>query len=240
MNFDSNTEKLLRYIVAAIHEATSNDYSNFAQEYSYLDTHSGFSFMRINFINERMKEFVAKTEATIHGFKRYSWQGRIVIDRVGKQTFSVSTHANLKTVFGKKGRQTPHYLQSVLAVQNQKCKDPYEQLTLMDTRPFDYKTFEDDYNEIMFTSADELKAFTHYVVAYTVSSNGLLDIDLILFDSNFNKIDENSLNGFIMPDYGKLTETPDTKSAPAAKSARNLIALKSGLKLQLVEMDKDE
>lgn len=146
----------------------------------------------------------------------------------------------MKTVFGKKGRQTPHYLQSILAVQNQKCKDPYEQLTLMDTRPFDYKTFEDDYNEIMFTSADGLKEFTHYIVAYTVSSNGLLDINLILFDSNFNKIGERSLNSFITPDYGKLTETPDIKSASAAKSARNLVALKSGLKLQLVEMDKDE
>lgn len=87
MNLGSNTEKLLRHIVAAIYEATSNDYSNFAQEYSYLDTHSGFSFMRINFINDRLKKFVEKTESTIHGFKRYSWQGRIVIDREDKQTF---------------------------------------------------------------------------------------------------------------------------------------------------------
>lgn len=240
MDFGSNTEKLLRYIVYAIYTATSEDYSNFVQEYSSLDTHCGFGLMRANFINNRLKEYIIKTNATIHGFKRYSWQGRIIIDRDNKQTFSVSTHANLKAVFCKKGRQIPHYLQSVLAVQNKKCYNPHEQLTLMDTCPFDYKTLENDYRDIMFSDADEFKKFTHYVIAYTISSSGLLDVDLILFDSHFDEIKRTSLNSFIAPDYGKLTDTPAAKSVPTTKSTRNLVALKSGIKLNLVEMDKDE
>ena len=240
MDFDSNTEKLLRYIVYAIYIATSDDYSNFVQEYSSLDTHSGFGLMRANFINERLKDYIAKTSAMIHGFKRYSWQGRIVVDRENKQTFSVSTHANLKAVFSKKGRQIPHYLQSVLAVQNQKCYNPHEQLTLIDTCPFEYKTLENDYHDIMFSNTDEFKKYTHYVVAYTISSSGLLNVDLILFDSHFDEIERTTLNRFITPDYGKLTDMPVAKSASTTKSARNLVALKSGIKLNLVEMDKDE
>lgn len=240
MDFDFYDEKLLRYIVSAIYTATSDDYSNFVEEYSSLDTHCGFGLMRANFINTRLKEYIAKTNATIHGFKRYSWQGRIIIDREKKQTFSVSTHANLKAVFNKKGRRVPHYLQSVLAVQNQNCFNPHEQLTLMDTRPFDYKTFENDYHDIMFSDADKFKKFTHYVVAYTVSPGGLLDVDLILFDSHFDEIKRVSLNSFIAPDYGKLTDSSITQSTSTTKSARNLIALKSGIKLNLVKMDKDE
>ncbi len=240
MTFDPHVEEVLRYIVSVICVATSDDYSDFVQEYSYLDTHVGFGHMKANFINSRLKEFVTKTEATIHGFRRYSWQGRIIIDRVSKCTFSISTHSNLNSVFNKKGRQKPHYLQSFFAVENQKCYNPHEQLTLIDTRPFDYKTFENDYRNIMDSEADETMNFTHYVVAYTVLPSGMLDVDLLLFDSHFAEIERTSLDRFISPDYGKLTETSATKPTSAVKSTRNLVSLKRGIKLDLAKMDEAE
>lgn len=240
MSFDPHTEGLLRYIVSAIHTAISDDYSNFLQEYSALDTHIGFGLMKSNFINDRLKMYVAKTNASIHQFKRYSWQGRIIVDRHSKHTFSVSTHSNLKTVFNKKGREKPHYLQSVLVVENRKCYNPHEQLTLMDTCPFDQKMIESDYYSIMSLYAEEFREFTHYVVAYSISSNGFLDVDLILFDSHFDEIERISLNDFITPDYGELTERPKVKSTSTTKSTRNLVSLKKGIDLSLVEQEKDE
>lgn len=240
MNFDSETLELLRFIVGAIYKASVDDYSDFVQDYSYLETRNGFGLMKGNFINNRLGELINKTNATIHSFKRYSWQGRIVIDRNNKHTFSVSTQANLNTVFGKKGRHTPHYLQTVLVVQNQKCHNPHEQLTLMDTSRFDNKTYENDYRDIMLSDADEFKEFTHYVIAYSISKDEIFDVELILFDSHFDEIERTSLNNLIPFDYGELTDTPAAKSTSTTKSARNLVALKSGIKLNLIEMDKDE
>lgn len=240
MSIDSKTWKLLSYIVNAIYKAAVDDYSDFAQDYSYLETHNSFGLMKANFINNRLGECVDKANASMHSFKRYSWRGRIIVDRKAKQTFSVFTHANLKTVFGKKSRRTPHYLQTVLVMQNEKCYNPHQQLTFMDTSPFDHKTFENDYRDIMLSNANEFKEYTHYVIAYTISKDELFNAELILFDSHFDVIEITSLNSLLAPDYGKLTDTSVVTSISKEKSARNLVALKHGIKLNLVEMDKDE
>lgn len=240
MDFDSHTKSLLRTIISAMNKAVSDDYSDFVQEYSSLDTHCGFGHMKGNFINTRVKEYLAQTDAFIHGFKRFTWQGRIIVDKMEKRTFSLSTHANLNSLFNKKGRRTPHFLQSILAIENKKCYNNHEQITLIDTSPFDRKTLENDYCSIMTSNSDEFRNFTHYVIAYSVSHNGLEDVDLILFDSRFTELNRVSLNEFIVPNYGKLTETPVTKPSSTTKSARNLVSVKKGLRLNLAEMEKGE
>lgn len=240
MHFDSKSETLLRNIVFAIGKAVSDDYSDFVRDYSALDTRCGFGHMRINFINTRMKEYVSQTDAFIHNFKRYTWQGRIIIDKESKRTFSITTQTNLNSLIHKKGRRTPHFLQSILAIENKNVENPYEQLALIDTSPFEHKVLEDDYYSIMASDADEYKDFTHYVIAYLVSNNGLVDVDLILLDSRYVEIEMESLNEFITLDYGKLTETIVAKSASDTKSTRSLVSLKKGISLNLIEADKAE
>ena len=75
---------------------------------------------------------MVKDDIDLVPFQRYGWSGRMVIDRKEHITYSIMTEGTLSGVPKKKNRENPHYLQSVLYVENKDCIAKERQMTLED------------------------------------------------------------------------------------------------------------
>ena len=84
--------------------------------------------------------------------------------------------------------------------------------------------------------------YHHYVVTYEFERSNLLEVKLVLLDRGFNVVSELDVSDFIKPDFGLLTaEQPDTTehTTELPKSARRLVAIKSGIRPSLIELEEE-
>lgn len=81
-------------------------------------TNNAVVFLRGDYINTNLVNSVKSESVEIKYFRRSAWQGCIVIDRDNKLTYSVASKNTLERIPQKKNRQSPHFLQTVLNVEN--------------------------------------------------------------------------------------------------------------------------
>lgn len=144
--------ELIRKIVYAIDKAITQDVPQDRRENRQI-------FASGDYINDNLRKNVARGSIKLIPFKRYSWHGRIIVDSENKVTYTISTHRTLKTVIEKHKRKPhrskPHYLETILHVENGDCEGVSKQMTFGDISPdsekdiFDAETIEEDFDKIM-------------------------------------------------------------------------------------------
>lgn len=242
MSMIRRNEKLERMLVWAINKAVSDDIPQLFSEYS-LDTHNFLGHFRGDCINTNIRLGATTDDIVILPFRRSGYAGRLVIDRVNKTSYSVTTEQNLHSIPRKKGRRTPHFLQTLLGIENATYESECKQLTLMPMNLFDEKTLQEDFESIISNLFTPDEGYVHYIIAYTPGKLGLMDVQLLFLDKDFDVIDTHSLNGFIAPDYAELTtpqNIPNTAiDTTAATNVRSIIGLKPGLRPALYDEDNE-
>lgn len=234
-------DNLLRRIVHSVNKAVNDDIPRYLREH-YKETNNAVIHLRGDYINDNLRKYVILDGIELIPFKRSNWQGRILVDRNNKTTYSITTQNTLNRIPKKKDRTRPHFLQSILAVENRECKCQYIQQTLFPIESFDDETLESDYNEIFSTLVNPNEGYIHYVISYEAKNNELLDIKLEVLDRNFNVVHEKSLNEFIEPDYAILTEpnvATSENSNSSAESMRSILGIKKGIIPNLKETEKE-
>lgn len=236
-------EPLLRKIVRAIEKACGEDTRGYLRE-NRLETNNALPFLRGDFINENLRNSVVSEDVDLIPFNRYGWSGRILRDKRNKITYTILTKRTLAAIPKKKGRSVPHYLQSILYAENGGCKAAVKQMSLNDFVDFEIVRFdsqelENDYGKIMngqIVAGDE---YRHYIVAYEVEHGEVTDIGLQFLDKDFDVIAQCSLNDYLRPDFGRLTETePVEDIAAEEENVHFLINVKSGIKPRLRDIEK--
>lgn len=233
-------EITLRRIVHAVNKAVTDDIPRYLGEH-HKETNNAVGLLRGDYINENLRKYVVTNGVELIPFKRSSWQGRIIVDRNDKITYSITTQNTLNSI-PKKERTRPHYLQSLLAVENSECKCQYIQQTLFPIESFDDKTLESDYNEIFASLVNPKEGYIHYVISYEAKNNELLDIKLEILDRNFNVVFEKNIIEYIEPDFAKLTEVnidTDETSNSSSDNIRNILGIKNGIRPALREIEKE-
>lgn len=233
-------EITLRRIVHAVNKAVTDDIPRYLSEH-HKETNNAVGLLRGDYINENLRKYVVTNGVELIPFKRSSWQGRIIVDRNNKITYSITTQNTLNSI-PKKERTRPHYLQSLLAVENSECKCQYIQQTLFPIESFDDKTLESDYNEIFASLVNPKEGYIHYVISYEAKNNELLDIKLEILDRNFNVVFEKNIIEYIEPDFAKLTEVnidTDETSNSSSDNIRNILGIKNGIRPALREIEKE-
>ena len=122
-------DDLLRKIVYCIEKAIGDDLRQYLRE-NHRETNNAIILLRGDNINTNLRTHVVKDDLV--PFQRYGWSGRMVIDRKEHITYSIMTEGTLSGVPKKKNRENPHYLQSVLYVENKDCIAKERQMTLED------------------------------------------------------------------------------------------------------------
>lgn len=234
-------DDLLRKIVYCIEKATVDDLQQYLRE-NHQETNNAIILLRGDNINTNLRNNVVKDDVDLVPFQRYGWSGRLIIDRKEHITYSIMTEETLSAVPKKKNRENPHYLQSVLYVENKNCIAKESQMTLEDfgITIFDKDVLEQDFDKISQGMINIEENYKHYVVAYKAKNGEIKDIKLKFLDKDFNIVDEASLMQYIKPDFAQLTDVrpaedtdKDTKS-----DKKELVALKSGIKPKLREIEK--
>lgn len=234
-------ETLLNKIVHSINQAVSIDCPRYLHEH-HKETNNAIIHLRGDYINENLRKYAVYDGVELIPFSRSFWQGRILVDRINKNTYSITTPNTLSRIPKKKDRTRPHFLQSILAVENKGLECQYTQPSFFSLEMFDDETLESDYNNIFSTLINPNEGYLHYVISYVTKHYELLDIKLEVLDTNFNVVYEKSLNEYIKPDYAKLTETNIDNDEPvnsSSQNARSILSIKPGIRPHLKEIEED-
>lgn len=232
-------ENLMRRIVRAIDKAIADDVPQYLRE-NHKETNNAAIQLRGDCINENLRNLVVGGDIEFVPFKRYVWEGRMIVDRADKITYTITTQKTLRAV-PRKQRNKPHFLQTILYKENGGYEAPIKQMTLMELFPFEEDVLEDDYNSIVGDLIDSAEGYRHYIIAYEAENSELRDIQLEFLDKDFNIIAAASLNEYIKPDFARLTDVEPVAEAysdEADGETRSLLTIKPGLRPKLREVEK--
>lgn len=235
-------EMMVRRTVRAIQKAIEEDVPEFCRE-NHMETMNSVRYVRGDKINDNLRNHVVSEDTILISFKRYSWDGRMLVDHKNCITYTITTQQNLAVIPKKKNRSCPHFLQSILAIENGDLHGKYEQMALFPMEQFEDDVLEEDYKKIVSGVLSRDSGYHHYVIAYAFEKNELLDVNMILLDKAFNTVKEISLNDFIKPDFAKLTAEQSENSeqiTKPAKVAKDLIAIKAGIRPELIELEDEK
>ena len=195
MDVNRNTQivindDLLRKIVYCIEKAIGDDLQQYLRE-NHRETNNAIILLRGDNINTNLRTHVVKDDIDLVPFQRYGWSGRMVIDRKEHITYSIMTEGTLSGVPKKKNRENPHYLQSVLYVENKDCIAKERQMTLEDfgITIFDTDVLEQDFEKISQGMINVEEDYKHYIIAYKAENGEIKDIKLRFLDKDFNIVD---------------------------------------------------
>jgi len=234
-------ENLLRRIVYSINKAVTYDIPRYLREH-HKETNNAVIHLRGDYINDNLRNYAITDDIKLIPFKRSSWQGRILVDEKNKITYSITTQNNLKCIPRKKDRQKPHFLQSILSIENSNCEAQYVQQSLFPMETFDNEILENDYNDIFSNLINPSEGYIHYVISYDSKNSELLDVKLEVLDRSFNVVYEKSLNEFIKPDYANLTEPNVVASenpSSSTENMRSILGIKKGIRPSLKEIEEE-
>ena len=239
-------QMLNRRIVYAVNKAISDDAPQMLRE-NRLETNNRYIFAAGDYINENLRKHVVKDEIELISFNRYAWEGRILVDRVNKVTYTISTHQTLRNVI-RKNRNRPHYLQSILYAENGDCQGTPKQISLGEFFPgmvptrFDDEVLNQDFEKIVQGSIDKTDGYKHYIIVYTAERREITEIEILLLDKDFAEVDRVSLMEYVNPDFASLTETEYSVAESAdgdVKKTKPLpLKLKPGVKPALRAMEE--
>lgn len=242
MSVIRRNERLERTLVWAINKAVADDIPQLFSEHP-LDTHNFLGHFRGDCINTNLRLGVTSENIIVLPFQRSGYAGRLVIDQTNKISYSITTDQNLRSIPRKKGRKTPHFLQTILGVENSGYESECKQLEFMPTSLFDEETLREDFESIIANLFSPNEGYVHYIITYIPGRSGLLDVQLLFLDKDFDVIDTQSLNEFIAPDYAGLTasqDIPDTSvDTTAEPNVRSIIGVKPGLRPALYDEDDE-
>ena len=194
------------------------------------ETNNAIKFIRGDIINTNLRNMVVSETMELHPFHRHSYEGRLLIDHKNKCTYTICTRKTLLSIPKKRDRKVPHYLQSILHIQNDAVNAEYVQLTLLDDKP--YEDFSDDfyfedYKEIMGNNFIFDKDYTHIVIAYESEHYRVTYLVAEVLTSNFSIGQSYDMMELIQPDFIDLTA--ESENEPIKNGAHNLVAVKQSL-----------
>lgn len=242
ITFDS-LELLLSRIVRAVDKTIAEDIPQERRE-KELETKNYLAHIRGDYLNNNLRRLVAIDGIELHPFRRYGWEGRILIDRENKITIGVTTQANLQVIPRKKDRNCPNYMQTLLRILNGDLESPATQISFLPpASQFAPEVYEDDFDSIMAGVLDPNSGFRHCIVAYTSDHDEISDIAFYLLNGDFEIVEKHGLRGYIQPDFSRLTASSNHSETTTAstQNARSLVKLKKkpGIKPTLKSFEEE-
>lgn len=249
MNFSyspNDHTKLLSLFAKAIDKGIGRDIKDTLAD-NNKETNNAIKFVPGDNINTNLKiALTASTTAvSLHPFRRCSWDGRIIVDYNNQLTYSIHSKKSFNTIRHKfhnsKKDTQPHYLPTIIAIENKDIKPLNEQLLLINFDldiPFSKEDFIKDYIDILGKNDKISPEFHHLVITYSNNKGKLESLDLLILAYDMSIVEEFSLMNLVQPDFMELTENTnpdsvtsnnnneDTQTQPEEETSTALVKLK--------------
>lgn len=199
------SEDFRRRVVDCINMALQDDLPRYLSEF-HPDTTNGVPLQIGDWINTNIRKHMAGNIIEVIEFSRYSWKGRIIIDRENRITYTIMREKRLRQLRREK-RDKPHYLQTIVGILNANIIAPMKQMDIFggEYYRFDPEIVEKDYDSIFKGYVDKTDGYHHCAIIYETDRGALTDINIIFLDKDLEEVNRVSLNEFIKPDFSKLT-----------------------------------
>lgn len=228
-------EDFKRRLVDCINMALHDNLPRYLAEF-HPETTNGVPHQINDWINTNITTHLTNGNIDTITFARHSWQGKIVVDTENYIAYSIMRGKRVRQLRHEK-RERPHYLQTVIAVLNNKFTAGNKQITMFDMeKVFDEEIINSDYDTIMQGRINSNEGYIHCVIAYETERNEIVDIRILFLDKDFDEIDQISLNDYVKPDFAKLTSVESTEQiSDEDREAPNvdLLTLKKGNAINL-------
>ena len=227
-----NMKPLLSKIVKAIEKGCGEDVRTYLMSTDKA-TNNALRLMRSDNINTNLRDSVVSEMVELKRFKRSAWVGCLLIDRENKFTYTICTKQTLESIPKKPDRRIPHYLQTILHIQNAEVKVQCKQMNLLEYMPevatdFSDEEYQNDYQSIMEDDLSFGDDYLHLVIVYEVSHYNVISVSMKVLDKDFQAAREYSLTGMLQPDFGELTIQNNNEEQK--KDAHRLVSVKKELK----------
>jgi len=186
--------------------ALQDDLPRYLTEF-HPDTTNGVPHQIGDWINTNIRKHMTGNNVEVIEFPRYSWRGKIIVDRENHITYTIMREKRLRQVRREK-RERPHYLQTIVAILNANLIAPQKQMALFwgdDYALFENEIVEQDYDAIFKGRVDKTDGYHHCAIIYETDRGVLADINILFLDKELDEVARISLNEFIKPDFSKLT-----------------------------------
>ena len=222
----SNMDKLFEKITAAVVKGVGPDIRDYLAD-NPDETHNALKMVRVDKINTNLRNFVASDTVELKNFRRYAWEGRILIDREHKVTISICTKQTFDAIPRKKDRTSPHYQMTIANIENADVEPIYEQMTLFSgMTQFSNDVYADGFKTNMGEDVLAGDGYKHLVVVYETSGSDVTYIAAKLVDRNLATAKEYSLDRFLKPDFGDLTAEYNDEET-TQNDVRSLVTVKA-------------
>lgn len=230
-NISDNLKTVMIKIGRAIAKAVGEDMRNYTVTNENV-TNNALPFLRGDYIHTNIKKALESREVELKFFNRSFWKGIVIIDREDQVSISVCSQNTLNRIEKNINHKSPHYMQTILNVENKNEIAPVKQMSIADFDPsfvcgFSDKDYEKDFFTIMEASPAMFENYRHWALSYEVEHYQLTKLSATLFDKNFNVVQELSLLETLKPDFSELTAS-DIKSKKQ-DDVHNLVSVKAGL-----------
>lgn len=220
---------VLQGICASIEKAIGEDTKEYLTSYNN-ETNNAVKHIRGDRINTNLRNTVVSNTIELHPFRRRSFDGRLLIDRKNKLTYTICKKQTLLDIPRNKDRTIPHYLQSILSIQNSNVEAEYTQMTLAGFTPtcdFAHEVYLEDYKDIMGEDISFDDEYLHIVVVYEAYKYKITYIAAEVLTPDFNIGQMHNMMYLIQPDFMDLTS--ESESEFEKKDAHSLVAVKPSL-----------
>lgn len=226
-----NTKSIMVKIGKAIEKGVGEDIRTYLAN-SDNAVNNALGFLRGDYIVTNIRNTVASETVEIKYFKRSSWTGCIILDRINKNSYSVCAEKTLKRIPKNKDRKSPHYLQTILNTENREEKGDGRQMSLSDYgfsigEQFTEAEYEKDFLSIMEEALSLTDNYRHWIITYEAEHNSLVGLSAVLLDGEFCVVKNIPLMEMMKPDFGSLTFT--NSKDEEKKDVHNLVSVKPGL-----------
>ena len=203
-----------------------------------LETNNWMLLGRSDYINSKLRQIALVDGVELIPFTRYVWQGRILLDRRHKASIIIMTENTLRDLV-RRDRSRPHYAETLQHILNEDLPAKYEQTSLFSDDRFDEQTYIDDFKAIVKELFDPKEGYRNYFITYSTERGRVINVSLKVFNSEFQLVEEVSLNEFLKPNFAALTSPVETvgpqNEDEHVEATRNLSKLKVGIKPVLHE-----
>ena len=226
-----NMKPLLTRIVKAVEKGCGEDIREYLMSTDKA-TNNAVRLMRADNINTNLRDSVASETVELKYFNRSAWVGCLLIDRENSVTYTICTKQTLESIPKKPNRRIPHYLQTILHIQNAEVEAPYKQMDLSEFMPgviteFSDEEYEEDYQKIMDDDLTFDDNYLHLVIVYEAAHYNITSIAMRILDKDCQTAKEYPLTSLLQPDFGELTRQEEKEQK---KDAHKLVSVKPGLK----------
>jgi len=223
-----NTKSILYSIGRAIEKGIGEDIRSY-KENNNNAINNALPFVRGDFIITNIRNNVNSESVDIKYFRRQSWTVCIIIDRKDKRTYSICSRKNLERIANNTYRKSPHYLQTLINIENKAEKANNKQISIFDIDPtlksqFADEEYENDFALIMEEALCKGDNCRHWVVVYEAERDQLIALSAVLLDGSFGVVDDVTLIDMIKPDFGSLTSVEKN-----VKDTNSLVSVKANL-----------